>query len=111
MQYRTLGRTGLRVSLASLGTGGDSRLGQATHANGEESVRVVRRALELGINLFDTAPFYMDSERLLGAALQGVPRDSYYLSTKVVPRRRRALATPHDVVASCEESLRRLRTD
>jgi L-galactose dehydrogenase len=111
MQYRPLGRTGLNVSLASLGTGGDSRLGQSTHGSLAESTRVVRRALELGINLIDTAPSYMESERLLGEALAGVPRDSYLLSTKVSPRREGKLVEPEQVTASCEESLRRLGTD
>src|SRR5438552_4583995 len=111
MQYRALGRTGLQLSLASLGTGGDSRLGQSTHGSREESQRVVRRALELGINLIDTAPVYMESERLLGDALDGIPRESYILSTKVTPRYDGALAAPDRIVASCEESLRRLRTD
>src|SRR5687768_15556558 len=66
MDYRTLGRTGLRVSVASLGTGGQSRLGQTTHGDPAESARVIRRALELGINLFDTAPNYANTEEFLG---------------------------------------------
>jgi L-galactose dehydrogenase len=111
MQYRDLGRTGLRVSLAGLGTGGDSRLGQSTHKDASESHRVVRRALDLGINLIDTAPVYMESERLLGEALAGVPRDSYILATKVTPRHEGALASPERINASLEESLRRLQTD
>jgi aryl-alcohol dehydrogenase-like predicted oxidoreductase len=107
MQYRTLGRTGLQVSLAGLGGGGPSRLGQATHADEAQSQRVVRRALELGVNLFDAAPAYLDSERLLGRALRGVPRDDYWLATKVWPGAGADLITPTALVAACEESLRR----
>ena len=50
MQHRTLGRTGLRVSLVSLGTGGPSRLGQGSGVPEAEAQRVVRRALELGMD-------------------------------------------------------------
>ena len=85
MQYRTLGRTGLNVSIASLGTGGQSRLGMATHADPKESIRLVHRPLDLGINFFDTAPTYLGTEALLGEALSGVPRDSYFVATKVMP--------------------------
>src|ERR1051326_7980798 len=109
MQFRALRRTGLTVAIASLGSGGDSRLGQSTHGSREESARVVRRALDLGINLIDTAPVYMDSERLLGEALQGIPRDAYFLSTKVTPRKDGALADPDAIIASCEQSLQRLQ--
>src|SRR4051794_14626144 len=70
MKYRTLGRTGVNVSVVGLGTGGQSRLGQMTHKDAGESARVVRRALELGINLIDTAPNYADTEAFLGEVLQ-----------------------------------------
>jgi L-galactose dehydrogenase len=111
MEYRTLGRTGLRVSVASLGTGGQSRLGQATHGDRRESERVVRRALELGINLIDTAPNYADTEELLGEALADVPRADYLLSTKAESVGANGTVAAEAVVASCERSLRRLRTD
>ena len=50
MEYRTLGRTGLEVSLVGLGTGGPSQLGQSTGRTASESYRVVRAALDLGIH-------------------------------------------------------------
>jgi aryl-alcohol dehydrogenase-like predicted oxidoreductase len=111
MTYRPLGTTGINVSLVSLGTGGQSRLGQTTHKDESESIRLVRRALDLGINLIDTAPGYMDSEEILGRALEGVPRDRYVLATKVGHSNRDGLISPADLTASLEESLRRLRTD
>lgn len=112
MTYRPLGRTGIEVSVASLGTGGQSRLGRATHGDDRQSVRVVRRALELGINLIDTAPGYMGTEELLGEALAGVPRTRYMIATKAAAvGRDGSAATPEEVIGSCEESLRRLRTD
>jgi aryl-alcohol dehydrogenase-like predicted oxidoreductase len=111
MIYRTLGRTGLHVSLASLGTGGPSRVGQATHGEEDESRRVIRQALELGINLFDTAAAYGNSEEILGRALAGVSRDQYLVATKFTPERDGAVITPEQVVESCERSLRRLQVD
>ena len=55
MEYRVLGRTGLSVSVMGLGCGGPSRLGKATGKTEEESIAVVRTALDLGINFLDLA--------------------------------------------------------
>jgi aryl-alcohol dehydrogenase-like predicted oxidoreductase len=111
MEYRRLGRTGLNVSLAGLGAGGSSRLGLATHRTADESHRVVHRALDLGINCFDTSPAY-SSEALLGDALQGIPRDRYVLATKFQPHQGRALlAEPEALMRQLEDSLRYLRVD
>jgi len=102
MQYRTLGRTGLRVSEISLGTSQTFRVA----AKEDESIchRIVQNALEKGINFFDTAPSYWDAERVLGRALEG-HRDEAIIATKV-----RA-----DTQASARESIERsfenLRTD
>src|SRR5712691_4577922 len=85
MKYRTLGRTGLRVSLVGLGTGGPSRLGQGSGVPEPEAHRLVRRALELGINFIDTAAGYGESEAILGRALQGVPQDACGIATKFSP--------------------------
>lgn len=113
MKYRTLGRTGLQVSVASLGTGGPSRIGQRTHADEIQSHRVIHRALDLGINLIDTAADYSESEAILGRALRRIPRDKYLLATKFNP-------DPHEngnvisaagLLESCERSLQRLNTD
>ena len=82
MQRRILGRTGLEVSLLSLGTGGPSLMGQASGVMESEAARVVRQALDAGINFFDTAEAYRDSEARLGRALRGVPRGDYVLATK-----------------------------
>jgi aryl-alcohol dehydrogenase-like predicted oxidoreductase len=107
--YRILGRTGLRVSIAALGTGGPSRLGQRTHHDEAEAQRVVHRALALGINLIDTAADYGDSEAMLGRALRGVPRDYFLLASKCAPARTDgSLLTPEELAASCERSLTQL---
>jgi aryl-alcohol dehydrogenase-like predicted oxidoreductase len=68
-----------------LGSGGVSLLGQSNRQPREHSHRLVRAALELGINHFDTAPRYQESESLLGEALQGTRRDVYTLTTKFPP--------------------------
>ncbi len=83
MQYRQLGHTGLKVSVLSYGA---SPLGNAFRDIDEnEGIRTVRAALDLGINFLDTSPHYgvTRSETVLGRALRGVPRASYYLATKV----------------------------
>lgn len=105
MQYRTLGRTGLKVSLLSLGGLFISAFG----AERPEARRAVQRALELGVNYIDTAPGYGDSEEVLGWALEGVSQP-YILSTKLGGRPRPF--NPQDKVAlrsSVEESLRLLK--
>lgn len=117
MEYRRLGRTELQVSLIGLGTGGPSQLGQKSGVDEAEAQRVVRHALDLGVNLIDTAANYGASESILGRALAGASRESYVLCTKFSPGRRAEngdgfqFRTADEVVASCEQSLARLQTD
>jgi L-galactose dehydrogenase len=112
MKYRPLGRTGLQVSLAGLGSGGASRLGQGAGRTAAESERVVRAALDLGINLFDSSPSYGGSEELLGQALVGVPRSSYIIATKFQPHRgKELLDDPRELDRQLENSLRLLRVE
>ena len=83
MNTRPLGRTGLQVSTLSFGA---SSLGGVFHAvHNTDAIRAVHTALDLGINYFDVAPAYggTRSETVLGKALHGIPRDRYYLSTKI----------------------------
>lgn len=111
MKYRSLGRTGLRVSVLGIGTGGPSQFGQNSGVPETDVSRMVRRALALGVNFFDTAAGYGESETILGRALTGVPRDEYVLATKVQVARDEWTATPEDVVGTVELSLERLRVD
>ena len=112
MQYRILGRTGLKVSLLSQGTGGPSQFGQKRGLLQAEQNRLIRRCLDLGINLFDTHESYGESEAILGRALQGVPRDDYILVTKwAYPRDGDPTGDPEELARSVERSLRRLNTD
>ncbi len=112
MHYRTLGRTGLHVSLLSQGTGGPSQFGQDRGASQDEQTRLIRRCLELGINLFDTHESYGDSEERLGRALKGVPSDDYHLVTKwAYPRHGDPTGDREELTRSVERSLKRLNTD
>ncbi|MCY4113622.1 MAG: aldo/keto reductase [Chloroflexi bacterium] len=112
MEYRRLGRTGLEVSLVSLGTGGPSRFGQERGTTPAAARRLVRRALDHGVNFFDTAQDYGDSESLLGQALDGVPRDDYLIATKCTYRDgdERVIAAA-DVSLAIDRALARLKVD
>lgn len=110
MQYTTLGRTGLRVSVAGLGCGGSSRLGLGYGHSEAQAGEVLRAALDQGVNLIDTAAAY-GTEQAVGLALAGTARDQVVISTKAMITangQRRAVA---DITASLEDSLRALRTD
>ncbi|KAH8243928.1 hypothetical protein KR032_011322 [Drosophila birchii] len=82
MEYRDLGKTGLRVSILALGGATLSNL-FSNDFDREEGIRMVHEAIKSGINYIDTAPFYGKSEELLGQALKDVPREAYYIATKV----------------------------
>lgn len=110
MEFTTLGRTGLEVSVAGLGCGGSSRLGQATGRSEAESVAIVRQALDIGVNFIDTAAAY-ETEAIVGTALHGVPRDKVVISTKALVERGGEVLPAADVVASLDRSLRLLGTD
>jgi L-galactose dehydrogenase len=111
MEYRMLGRTGLKVSKLAFG---GSSLGSVFRSVAEEDgIRTVHVALDHGINLIDTAPFYglTKAETVLGKALKGVARDRYLLATKVGRygyKQEDFDFSAARVTASIEESLGRL---
>jgi aryl-alcohol dehydrogenase-like predicted oxidoreductase len=112
MQYRTLGRTGIKVSPYALGA-----LALGTYIGNpdqDDSVRIIRKALDAGINFVDTADAYGESEVVVGSALKG-RRDSVVLATKFS---RPAGDDPNQqgasrrwIMTAAENSLRRLQTD
>jgi aryl-alcohol dehydrogenase-like predicted oxidoreductase len=112
MRYRTLGRTGIKVSPYGLGT-----LMFATSVGNkdpQDSIRVIHKALDAGINLLDSADAYGDSEEVVGRALKG-RRDNVVLATKFG---RPAGDDPNQqgasrrwIMRAVESSLRRLQTD
>jgi L-galactose dehydrogenase len=81
MEYRPLGRTGLKVSALSLGGSSFGAIFRAT--DDQESIRTVHTALDLGINFIDVSPGYGRAEAVLGRALLGIDRSRYLLATKV----------------------------
>ena len=83
MVYNEIGKTGMKVSNLSFGA---SSLGGVFHGvREEEGIRAVHTAIEGGINFIDVSPYYghLKAEIVLGKALKDIPREKYYLSTKV----------------------------
>ena len=114
MHYRELGDTGIDVSLMSYGTGGPSRFGASAGLTGKERGRLVGKAIDLGVNLFDTAAGYGDSESWLGDALDEIPSHDVMVATKWSWRTGKGdgeLPPEGALLASVEHSLRRLRRD
>ena len=114
MEYRKLGNTGLEVSI--LAFGGSSLGAEFGPIDEAAGIRAVHVAVNHGINLIDTAPYYgrTTAETVLGKALRDMPRESYYLATKVG----RYGKTQQDfdfsagrVTRSVDESLARLNVD
>jgi len=110
MEYTTLGRTGLKVSVAGLGCGGFSKLGLGTGKSEAEAVALIRLALDLGVNLLDTAAVY-GTEDVVGKALPHVPRESVVVCTKASKAAGEKQFHLNKVLASLDGSLRRLGTD
>jgi aryl-alcohol dehydrogenase-like predicted oxidoreductase len=107
MRKRTLGRTGLQVSELALGGLFVSSLG----GEFEQAKGAILRALELGVNIIDTAPGYLNSEEVLGRALEGMATP-YVLSTKLGGRPQPFLPQDREGLRrSVQESLRLLKRD
>ena len=119
MEYRSLGRSGLKVSAISMGTfsfGGEGDFAKVASQGIKEAQRLVDVCIDGGVNLFDTANMYSlgRSEEILGEVLQG-KRDQVLISSKA---RMRIGDGPNDegvsryhLIRECERSLKRLRTD
>jgi aryl-alcohol dehydrogenase-like predicted oxidoreductase len=113
MQYRTLGRTGIQVTAYCLGAMMFGAIGNPDH---DDSIRIIHRALDAGINFIDTADMYSrgESEEIVGKALKG-RRDDVVLATKFHgpmgedPNQRGN--SRRWIMTEVEHSLRRLQTD
>ena len=112
MEYCDLGKTGLKVSVLGYGA---SSLGSIFRSIDEsEGIRTVHTAIDLGINFIDVAPFYglTKAETILGKALKEIPRNAYYLATKVGRYGDAEFDfSASRVVTSVDESLARLNID
>ncbi|TJW11695.1 MAG: aldo/keto reductase [Mesorhizobium sp.] len=119
MEYRTLGRSGLKVSVLTMGTftfGGTGPFAMVGQQGVQDALRLVDLCIDAGVSLFDTSNMYSNglSEEILGEVLDG-RRDQVLISSKA---RMRTGTGPNDEGASrfhlireCERSLKRLRTD
>ena len=114
MDYRTLGNTGVKVTPLCLGAMMFGEWGNTDH---DDSIRIIHRALDAGINFIDTADVYSrgESEEIVGKALAGGRRDNVILATKVHGTMgddpNEFGNTRRWIVREVEESLRRLGTD
>ncbi len=123
MQYRTLGRTGLKVSEIGFGGWGIGGGNEWRDSNDEESRAALRRAFELGVNFYDTALVYNDghSEKLVGELARSVGRDKLLIASKIPPKNMewparygvKARETfPSDHIRKCtEQTLKNLGTN
>jgi aryl-alcohol dehydrogenase-like predicted oxidoreductase len=119
MEYRLLGRTGLKVSTLSFGAmtfGGAGMFAGVGQTQGDDARRQIDMCLEAGVNLFDTADMYSagQSEEVLAQAL-GSRRKSVLIATKAYgatgPGENDKGASRHHLIEACEASLRRLKSD
>jgi aryl-alcohol dehydrogenase-like predicted oxidoreductase len=119
MEYRTLGRSGLRVSVLTMGTmtfGGTGNFKNVGSTDVDQAARQVDMCLDAGVNLIDTADVYSggQAEEIVGEVLRG-RRDKLLLATKVRMSMgdgpNDAGLSRHHVISGCEASLRRLGTD
>jgi D-threo-aldose 1-dehydrogenase len=116
LAHRSIGRTGLTTPALSFGAAPLGTLGYLNSVDSDtEAVEAIQHALDAGISLFDTAPSYGEgtSERRLGLALSGLPRESFVLETKVVSRMAHIQPdySRDGVLRSLADSLERLRLD
>jgi diketogulonate reductase-like aldo/keto reductase len=109
MDFKRLGRTSVKVSVIGIGTwemgGGISR----DTSRDNEAIRAIRKAIELGMTLIDTAEMYAagHAEELVGEAIKPFPREQLFIVSKVAPHNLHYA----DVIKAAEKSLERLKTD
>ena len=111
MEYTTLGRTGLTVSVAGLGCGGPSRLGMRNDSqSANNAVALVKQAIDLGVNFLDTAQTY-GTEPVVGKAIAGMARDRLVISTKITLPAENHADPEGELVKGLEQSLKMIGTD
>jgi aryl-alcohol dehydrogenase-like predicted oxidoreductase len=117
MEYRTLGRSGLKVSALSIGTVTFGNDGSWGNTELKDAQRQIDLCLDHGVNLIDTSNAYNDgvSESIIGEALSDGRRDRMMVATKVRfsmgPGPNDRGLSRHHIVKQCEASLKRLKTD
>ena len=120
MEYRTLGRSGLKVSTLTLGTmtfGGAGPFAAVGNSDVSEASRIIDTCIDAGINLIDTANVYSNgiSEEIIGEALGGKRKGDVLIASKARMRIGKGPndegLSRHHLIRECEKSLKRLRTD
>ncbi|MCA1442780.1 aldo/keto reductase [Ensifer sp. IC4062] len=120
MEYRLLGRSGLKVSTITMGTmtiGGEGKFAQVGNVGLDEARRYVDLCLDAGVNLIDTANIYSAgaSEEIIGEVLGGKRKNGVLIATKarfsMGPGPNDGGLSRHHLISECEASLRRLKTD
>ncbi|WP_292583236.1 aldo/keto reductase, partial [Mesorhizobium sp.] len=120
MEYRTLGRSGLKVSTLTLGTmtfGGAGAFAAVGKTDLNEASRMIDLCIDAGINLIDTANVYSNgiSEEIIGEALGGKRKDDVLIASKARMRIGKGPndegLSRHHLIRECEKSLKRLKTD
>ncbi|WP_331371481.1 aldo/keto reductase [Sinorhizobium chiapasense] len=120
MEYRLLGRSGLKVSTITMGTmtiGGEGKFAQVGSVGLDEARRYVDLCLDAGVNLIDTANIYSAgaSEEIIGEVLGGKRKNGVLIATKarfsMGPGPNDGGLSRHHLISECEASLKRLKTD
>ncbi|UCG03508.1 MAG: aldo/keto reductase [Candidatus Heimdallarchaeota archaeon] len=111
MKYTVIGNTNVKISQIGLGTWqfGSKGWGYGTDFTRKDAISIVHKALELGINVIDTAEAYGrgKSEEIIGEAIKGYDRERIIITTKFLP----IAIRPSSVVKALNKSLKRLQTD
>jgi L-galactose dehydrogenase len=111
MEFTTLGKTGLKVSVAGLGCGGPSRLGMRNDPlSANHAIGMVKQALDLGVNFLDTAQYY-GTAAIVRKAIAGLPREHVVISTKKTLPPVDHANPELEVIKGLEQSLKLLDTD
>jgi aryl-alcohol dehydrogenase-like predicted oxidoreductase len=121
LEYRHLGKSGLKVPVLSFGTGTFGGKGEFFSAWGSTDVAEARKLIDIcidaGVNMFDSADIYSDgaAESVLGEAIKGRPRDKLIISTKATfrsgPGANEVGSSRHHLVQAVDSALKRLGTD
>ena len=120
MEYRLLGRSGLKISVLTLGTmtmGGKGGFAKVGNVGLDEARRQIDMAIDAGVNMIDTADVYSTggSEEIIGEALAGQRKGGVLIATKarfpMSPDPNDRGLSRHHIVRACEASLKRLKTD
>jgi diketogulonate reductase-like aldo/keto reductase len=109
MEFKELDRTGVLIPAIGIGTWGIGGFLSPDYSQDEKMIEVLRKGIELGLTLIDTAEMYGagHSEELVGEAIKIFPREKIFIITKVLPENLRY----KDLINSAEKSLKRLKTD